>query len=63
MEEQVLEDRKAIVARLELKVQGDLLDLVDHLDVQVLQVSLCHLKKMVYCLWIYPPHSGLRISL
>lgn len=63
VEEQVLVDRKAIVASLECKVQGDLLDLVDPLDVQVLQVSLCHLKKMVYCLGIYPPHSGLRISL
>lgn len=62
MEAQVLEERRATVERLDCKAQGDLLDLVDPLDFQVAQVSLCHLKKMVFCLWIHTPHSGLRIS-
>lgn len=62
MEAQVREERRATVERLECKAQWGLLDLVDPLDLQVARVSLCHLRKTAFCLWIHTPHSGLRIS-
>lgn len=62
VEAQDLEERRAIEEKLDCKAQGDLLDLVGPLDYQVARVSPYHLKRMVFCLWIHTPHSGLRIS-